>query len=102
MGASNWAKCPRCLKERAEAKARAEEAAEQAYGQVGPAEYERLRFAANAPVSVEDTLREDWEIGIWQDTFRVNYGATCEVCGFTFTYRHEDECTFAVAADGAE
>jgi hypothetical protein len=93
MSADNWGKCPRCIREQTEVREQAQREVEEAYGVVGRAEFLRRQANANAqgPVSVEDTLREDYEIRISEEgRFSVDYAAACEVCGFKFAYRHEE------------
>lgn len=91
MSADNWAKCPRCLKQAADKKKAAEEAMQLGYGKVPQEEFLVLKAEADAPIALEDTLREDYEVGIWQYDFRLHYDASCEVCGFKFSYRYEEE-----------
>lgn len=64
MSAKKWSECPRCRK-----------AAE-------PAQVE------------EDTLREDYEIGVdLRGEFEVRYRCCCGKCGFEFKFRHDEQVT---------
>jgi hypothetical protein len=91
MSADNWRDCPKCLAKAKADKVKREEAAEQAYGKVPKEEYLALLAEAGKPVEVEDTMREDYELGIDQNgKFYVIYRADCQDCPFVFTYRHEE------------
>jgi hypothetical protein len=93
MSANNWGICPRCL-----AKAEADQMARiaksrAAYGVLPADEYEELRGQAAEPISPEDfrTLREDYEIGIFDGTFSINYGSSCKTCGLSHEFKHEEQ-----------
>lgn len=88
MSADNWTTCPRCEK-RAEADQEAKILkAGQAYGKVSEEEYYRLLEEARHPSTVEESLREDYGIGVSGNIFEVCYRCRCEDCGFTFGYKH--------------
>lgn len=92
MSASNWQQCPRCLKEAHLEKGAREKKAEEAYGKASPAEYNLLIKEAAKPVKTEDTLREDWELGVNSDgLFEVSYYCSCERCGFKYQYKHTEQ-----------
>ncbi len=82
MSADNWAECPRCG-----GKSR------HAYGKVSEADYRKLLEQPR------ETLREDYEIGIYDGKFHIGYrGECCDLsghgfkgCGFKFTFEHEEE-----------
>jgi hypothetical protein len=80
MSADNWVVCPRCEKKK---KLRLSEA----YGKVTPEEYEKLLHSREGE---DENLREDWEIGIWDGKFLVNFSSRCEDCKFEFNYKHEE------------
>lgn len=48
------------------------------------------------PKCKKDTLREDYEVGIRNGVFEVNYGASCVYeghkpgCGFKYSYRRSE------------
>jgi hypothetical protein len=53
---------------------------------------ERLRKALEENKQQRrDTLREDWEIGTYKGKFRVGYGASCSVCGWSKNFEHEEQ-----------
>ena len=99
MSANNWTQCPRCfVKNRATAEEK-EKLYIASYGKVSPEEFDRLRDDARSfrkTIAEDDlfcaTLREDWDIGIYEDgTFAVVYSASCGTCGFKFEYTHEEK-----------
>lgn len=86
MSADNWRTCPACAEIWKRRKADAIRDAESRYGTVSAADY-RMEFMAAQNLSdepPEDTLREDWEIGLVDDgtQFTVSYRASCDECGF--------------------
>lgn len=88
MGADNWTKCPRCRIGEEQRQLDAQSLAEQNYGKVPVAKYEELRRKAK-PVAIDNTLREDYEIGVAPDgRFRVSFEAICQRCGFHFEFMH--------------
>jgi hypothetical protein len=92
MSADNWTTCPRC-KAKAEADDKGKiDAAAKAYGKVSAEEYEKLVADARSPAQFDtDTLREDYEIGVHNGEFSVSYGCSCNVCGFKFSFKHEEK-----------
>jgi hypothetical protein len=92
MSANNWRVCPACLRK---AKANREELARNAlaaYGKVPPDEYQAMSAEALKPVKLEETLREDYELGISEGgEFYVTYWGDCADCPFEFTYRHKEQ-----------
>lgn len=82
--------CPRCRKRAEDAKHAEHLAAAEAYGKVPADEYERLRQAAAVPIVLDQTLRENWDIGLSDEgEFAVDYAASCTECGWNFTYEHQ-------------
>lgn len=83
MSADNWTYCPRC--DMLRAKQADERSAEltRGHGEIPPEEYLKL---VEAPLPREETLREDYEIGIHKGKFSVSYRAGCKVCGFVFEF----------------
>lgn len=85
MSADNWATCPKCKQE-------VEDKAKNAYGKVSESEYLAILKAHNDTQSgLRQDLREDWEIGIYDGVFEVSYFASCEKCGFEFSYSHKEK-----------
>lgn len=91
MSADNWGKCPKCkqLKEAEQVKAKAD--ADASYGRIPAAEWTKLNRKANEPVKFDDTLREDYETGIYNGVFSVDYHGSCDRCGFKFSFKHEEQ-----------
>jgi len=90
MSADNWAVCPKCKINGEAEHAKAIEAAETMYGKVSANEYLKLLEKSKQPAKLDDTLREDYEIGILSHgRFYASYGGSCEVCGFSYSFKHE-------------
>jgi hypothetical protein len=88
MSADNWTLCPKCLKTENNKRAKQVALAKKSYGVVPPDEYAKLIEEANAPIAMQDTLREDYEFSMYDDgTFEASYRAGCNSCGF----KHEFE-----------
>ncbi len=92
MSADNWAICPQC-KQKVEQDQRALIArAANAYGNVSEVEYHKLKKeVASFPSAPEHTLREDYDMGIWEGKFEVTYKAACSECTFRHTFRATEE-----------
>ena len=88
MSADNWAICPRCKKKTEQAQAALLGRVETDYGKIAASEYLELVEQSKQPLNLEHTLREDWEIGIYEGEFRVSYSASCETCGFSHEFEH--------------
>lgn len=90
MSADNWAYCPQCAVDVKEAQAARLTKAEQSYGKVPPADYMRLLESAKVVPELDQTFREDYELGVQKDgTFFLSYSGACTLCKCAFTYRHE-------------
>ena len=86
MSADNWTTCPRC-KQKTEDKVK-----NAAYGMVSESEYQALLKAQNDMQSGRLLpLREDFEVGIRNGVFEVYYYASCEKCGFEFSFEHKEK-----------
>lgn len=78
MSADNWRVCPKCKK--------TNESKGSLYGKVSEEEY---LDSLNQLKVDEETLREDYEIGIDErGEFYVDYSCRCQTCGFGFHYKH--------------
>ena len=91
MSADNWTVCPKCKEKAKQAQAALLSRVETDYGKVAAAEYLELVKQSKQPIEEEHTLREDYEIGIWEGEFRVFYGARCEECGFSHEFEHREK-----------
>jgi hypothetical protein len=91
MSADNWTYCPKCKKDNERKNAARLQEAQEAYGKIPAPDYLALVAAAEKPIPLEDTLREDYEIGINSDgVFRVSYSCSCHDCGFSFEFKREE------------
>lgn len=92
MSADNWRRCPKCLKLAEKAREGAIAIAKSRYGAIPEAEYRKLIQNAESPLSLDETLREDYCQGTEEDgTYSVEYYAGCKTCGFEFTYKHSQQ-----------
>lgn len=88
MSANNWRVCPKCVIKKNTERAREYSEVEQSYGKVPEREYRKmLNDLADNKVKHEETLREDFEIGIDGHEFYVDYSARCGECGFCFKFK---------------
>ena len=92
MSADNWAICPKCkLKSEKEYTEQLAYAKSQ-YGVISSDEYRELIIEAEKPVIFEESMREDYEIGVESDgEFSVSYSCCCQTCGFLFKFKHEEK-----------
>lgn len=91
MSADNWTNCPKCkIKHDSDSEAEKLELGK-AYGKIPSDEYLSRFNEFKSPKPLDDTLREDYEIGIFKGKFSVDYSARCSVCGFKKSFKHEEE-----------
>ena len=88
MSANNWTTCPECKKSAQHTKGELGKRLPMAYGGVTQDEYRKLLTEFETPILLGDTLREDYELGIRDGEFYVNYSAHCNECGFSFEFKH--------------
>ena len=92
MSANNWRTCPRCMKQALETKDRLQKQATESYGKIPVDEYVKFQKAAERDISLEETLREDYEIGIdVTGDFSASYRAHCSSCGFKYEFKHNEK-----------
>lgn len=90
MSATRYSRCPRCEVARLATVQEAKTAAADAYGNIDSGEWLKLKMAAEAMEldDGDDTLREDFVLGIVRDDesvrFKLNYRAHCTECEFSF------------------
>ena len=88
MSADNWTVCPRCQKAEEARRELRRKQVEDSYGQVPAAEYlaavERLTLEEQD--GIKETLREDYDVGIDDGVFSVDYRASCSECKYEFSY----------------
>lgn len=92
MSADNWTKCPNCKIKAQNQVRELESKLDTAYGKVSKEEYQTIVNQINSSsIKLEDTLREDYEIGIHKDEFFINYVGYCQVCKWSYEYKYEDK-----------
>ncbi len=94
MSADNWTTCPKCAQIKTRESETALAKAKKMYGKVPADEYLKLVKDAEtlspAKQSAEETLREDYEIGVRDGVFIVSFGCSCFVCNFEFNYHFKE------------
>lgn len=94
MSANNWTTCPKCLKKRDGAHRSLQADTKALYGKI-PEELYTQRVAemkATLAEEMEESLREDWELGIGSDGgFFVHYRGQCDKCNFEHKFKHEEK-----------
>ena len=95
MSADNWAVCPKCNKQQAEARQKREDEIKAMYGAVPAEKWLEAKKQFEATEEREEyTLREDYEIGITPDgEFYAIYSGGCRECSFSFEFKHEEKVT---------
>lgn len=90
MSADNWTTCPACSTKHANALEAEQQRVAALYGKVSVEEFDCARAALSVleAAEPEQTLREDYEIGIHNGAFDVSYRGGCEKCGFEHTFKH--------------
>lgn len=93
MSADNWTQCPKCTKAQRDAAATRDRQLQEAYGKVSAAEYLKMATAPLPTVTSKDmrtdTFREDYEIGVYEGVFEIDYGGECQKCGFKVVFNHK-------------
>ncbi len=89
MSADNWAQCPRCMEQHKQSIKDAEEHERRAYGKLPPEDYMALVRENAERTEPDSTLREDYEIGVYQGVFSIHYTGACKVCGFRIRFEHK-------------
>jgi len=91
MSTANWGICPKCKVNADKKQLKNENAVFESYGNVPADEYEKLRAIARAGISLDTSLREDYEQHITEDgDYYIRYHAHCENCGFDFRFKHNE------------
>lgn len=90
MSADNWTICPRCQKTALAAKERDREKLAKQYGKIEPVEFVKRSAEVDKPIELEETLREDYELGLFEGQFYISYRASCAQCGFELSYAREE------------
>lgn len=90
MSANNWTICPKCEAEESKNAKEFSKKVEEAYGKVPVNEYLKMREQYIEP-TLDSTLREDYEVGVWEGVFEVSYRCYCNICGYSFEYKHKQQ-----------
>jgi hypothetical protein len=94
MSAVNWAVCPRCTANKEAEAAKLRASADAAYGKLGVDAWKEKDAAAKAAADdlplTECTFREDYEIGVSEGFFSIDYRGVCSVCGLSHGFKHEE------------
>lgn len=93
MSADNWTYCPKCKANIEDRRQQDRKKLEASYGKVSSTKYiESLQALVKSESEpIEETLREDYEIGVYGEEFSVNYKCRCTVCGFEFSYEYAED-----------
>ena len=91
MSADNWAICPKCKEKNDELNKKRILDTAKKYGKIPAEEYITLAKETSKPIEIEETMREDYEIGVDEDgVFNVDYFCSCAKCGFKYAYKHSE------------
>jgi predicted Zn-ribbon and HTH transcriptional regulator len=93
MSADNWAKCPQCQEDLRLEREKNFETLEGQYGKIPKLEYDKALAILTDQNTTEITssLREDYEIGIWDEEFFVSYKGRCDNCGFSYEFKTKEK-----------
>lgn len=93
MSADNWTVCPKCVANRVKDVENAQSIIDSGYGAVSEQVYKDALTLLNLNHKYVQpkTLREDWEIGIFDGQFEYSYRASCRACDFRFNRSEEEE-----------
>ena len=93
MSADNWTQCPRCLKRRAMEVENKETEVGAAYGNVTVERFDQMRAELESLKTdeVDNTFREDYEIGVFDGEFFVQYKGACGTCNLRHEFKYEQD-----------
>ena len=92
MSANNWRICPKCKVVDDAARTNQADLIGHSYGKASKSEYEKLCNELKDWPDLEESLREDWELGTGQTgAFYVSYHCQCQQCGFKHSFKHEEQ-----------
>jgi len=89
MSSDTWTICPKCQDRIYSDRQKKLDAVKKSYGKIASEKYISDYDDAVKPVEMENTLREDYEIGITDGVYTVSYGASCSRCDFRFSNNFE-------------
>lgn len=88
MSADNWTMCPRCVMADEEDRAKKSREVNKLYGVVSQEEYVVALNASKERKFIDDSLHENYSVGIENGVFEVTYSASCSKCHFKFEYKY--------------
>lgn len=97
MSADNWAKCSKCIEMQEEINNLEISNLIKLYGKIDAEEFvnkmEELKFnhAENLLKLDNRTFREDYEIGVYDGYFEVDYRGYCDVCKSKYNYKFSEK-----------
>jgi len=93
MSGDNYRACPKCIAKALEDKKKLTEKIKTSYGKISEEKYLKLvnELKSFTIPTERQTLREDYEIGIYEGVFRVHYNGGCSACDFFFKFEHEEK-----------
>jgi len=95
MSAENWRMCPVCRNKAIQEWEDRVADAQSKYGVIESNEFLELWASVQDSkpkygCEVDETLREDYEIGVEDDRFFVSYSSRCMTCGFEHKFKHDE------------
>ena len=91
VSADNWTDCPRCTAKHLAEREAFEKKVEASYGVLPVDKFDAMRRELETTRAPDPSLREDYEIGISQGKFSASYSGRCDMCGFKFSFTHEQK-----------
>jgi hypothetical protein len=89
MGADKYSICPRCVLAADKRKAKALDAAGEAYGKIPADEWHEMIREASATPTPKETVAQYIEATLSDDGyFSVSFSAGCRACGYKFEFKH--------------
>lgn len=95
MSADNYTMCPKCVKNQEVELELNQQLLQDNYGKINREEYQKLVSSTSVKKELKETLREDYEIGIYGDEFFYSYSASCSVCNYGFHKEHTEKLDLA-------
>lgn len=89
MSADNWSKCPKCKEVAKKTNADLIAKIVESYGKIPVEEYDDMVKKASESIELEETLREDYEFYLEDDNLNIDYGCSCNKCGFSYSYKKD-------------
>lgn len=85
MSADRYSMCPKCAKNEENKRLAKEVEIESFYGKIPLQEFQKRLAKTAAPVQLEETLREDYYLGLEGSVLEISYHCACRDCGFKFS-----------------